>query len=304
MANSDGNEDTSQIPALLWEKTISYVIATLSIYATLRASQWDFVRPYLIYLIPLIIFIIFSLIALKRIMSIRTKNQQERYLENIFKSSSLEQEIKKYHNAKSRIFYSVIILSIIIFIILLQSSLFNTNNSISIHHISIFTNNIILMFKESTTIAQIFFIFILVDSLFELIPSLFIKDFKFFFAKQCSKIAMHKNDEVEKISYILQSLDCYNKYLENSLGLQIKDRNKIFDKIIMELSSADNNFIDVIYNAYDKGKLELIRVLYKKNITDIVLAEFTFLNKMRGLSDLIIPIITVAISIIGLMLKK
>jgi hypothetical protein len=126
-------------------------------------------------------------------------------------------------------------------------------------------------------------------------------------------VSINKEDVIEKAKYIFYSLNWYDNYLRKSLDLQIKNKDKVFDIIIMELNKDDNKMIMDINDALNKkNKLELVKTLYNVDakhridgeITrEAFLTEFTYLQKIRGLSEFIIPIITVAISIMAIILN-
>ena len=173
-------------------------------------------------------------------------------------------------------------------------------------------NNINNILDDILTWGQMLLTIVLAFSFLTLLPALFLTEFKISFARVCCKVALKKEDELERAKYILLSLNWYNYYLRNSLDLQLNEKDKLFDNIIMKINENSYIIQDIDY-ALNKNKLELLKLLKllseniysndKEKTKEYLLTEFTYADKIRGLSNLIIPLITVAISVISLVLK-
>ena len=157
------------------------------------------------------IFLIVPLIFLVGIIRLRTKSGRDKYIKNFFEPSA-EQKIRDYSTFKTFLYASVVMLSICMIInLLLQLTLADSTdptsggstNSTKTNLPQDFYNsyNIIYAITDSFTFAQIFFTLILVYSVNSFLPSLFITDLKYSFAKQCSMIAFNKEDVTEKAKY-------------------------------------------------------------------------------------------------------
>ena len=88
---------------------------------------------------------------------------------------------------------------------------------------------------------------------------------------------MEKNDDSEKMKYLIKALNSYNKYLRRSIGLQINEIKEIYSKILSEPSLYKNWIIKKLSIAFeDRDKFMTIKYL-----SDILSATDTkhFLTK-------------------------
>jgi hypothetical protein len=303
-------------------------------------SSTSFISSY-----PYLFLLFIPLYTFFQVVSLRNNKVRDEYIQENFKPpiENIEKRFKDYSTFKVFIYSSSIILSILIVINFLYPALINFNNTTKVNSTNttniisavitktnfnntkansdnsknIYSNFIgndeINIFKDSIIFLQLFFTIILMLSIISIFPSLFLTDFKLSIAKQYCNIALKKNDEIEKAKYILYSLNWYNYYLRKTLDLQIKNKDKLLDNIIMNLNEK-TNLLENINDALNKNELELIKILIQENSKNSTsneentkepfLTKFTYADKIKGLSNFIIPITTVAISIIGLILKK
>jgi len=56
-------------------------------------------------------------------------------------------------------------------------------------------------------------------------------EFRLYYAMGCFRIIQRKENEVEKMKYMIRGLNSYNKYLKRCSNLQINDLSKIYSKI-------------------------------------------------------------------------
>jgi len=121
-----------------------------------------------------------------------------------------------------------------------------------------------------------------------------------------------KNDQIEKTYYIIQSIKWYNEYIKNSLNIQLNNINRLFDKIVIETQNQEKLLIDMDNAMRDNNKLGNIKILnaiYTKFVLpgtnfEPFIIEYTYLDKIKGFSNFIIPIIAIIISIIGVIHGK
>jgi hypothetical protein len=60
------------------------------------------------------------------------------------------------------------------------------------------------------------------------------KDFRFYFAKRFFEVMLDKEDETEKIKYIVSGIESYNKYLRRNLKIELN--NIVYSKILVNLN--------------------------------------------------------------------
>jgi hypothetical protein len=83
------------------------------------------------------------------------------------------------------------------------------------------------------------------------------EEFQLYFAKSCFRILSKKEDEVEKMKYLMKGLNSYNKYLIRHLGLEITDLRQIFSTISSSPAEEQNKSIELISKAFERtNKLE------------------------------------------------
>jgi len=134
------------------------------------------------------------------------------------------------------------------------------------------------------------------------------KTFNFYYAKTLVKYRLYeqKEDEVKRIKHLFVGLNSYRKYLRNNLSLDINS-SKVYPKITVLVPEERNKLINSIYEAFseDTDKLKPIICLIKfLNVpAEKVLVKEHIRDKIRQLSILFAPIITVTISVFQLLLK-
>jgi hypothetical protein len=113
------------------------------------------------------------------------------------------------------------------------------------------------------------FIIIIVPSFFivgsALIKILFLisgRQFRYYFAKAYFSMLLKSEDDVEKMRYLIEVLNSYNKYLRRNLGLQIDDLKKVYSKFLSDSNINKNIAIEEFSSAFiDSDKLRLITCL-------------------------------------------
>lgn len=149
---------------------------------------------------------------------------------------------------------------------------------------------------------------IIFEAYLRVVPLLAVKRFNFYYAKTLVGISLYgqKEDEVKRIKHLLVGIDSYRKYLRNRLDLDI-DSAKVYPKITTLVPEDRNALIKSMYEAFseDADKLKPIVCLTTfLNIpsAEILIKEHTR-DKIKQLSLLFIPIVTVMISIFNLVLR-
>jgi hypothetical protein len=141
------------------------------------------------------------------------------------------------------------------------------------------------------------------------------KQFLFYFAKTCVKTSSEEkhNDNIiyndVNIRYLLLGIDYYNKYLQSSLGMNFKNYDKICQKIAISNIDKTKNMIQCILKSFDNDtdRLEPLRVIFSELELEDQKAFLTKEGNKQKINDsisILIPIITVAVSIVGLFQKS
>jgi hypothetical protein len=158
------------------------------------------------------------------------------------------------------------------------------------------------------TTLQVILILFFMQNLLYFLPAFVTKEFWFNFAKACIKVVQKEEREVDKTAYLFLGLGMYDKYLRKTLNFRIRDLEKIFDKILCLPIEGKYVLIASISNALEGEKLDLAKQLSKRYLpeqnTDQFLIKEKIGQKIKDATALIIPIITIAVTIIGLIIKK
>ena len=216
-----------------------------------------------------------------------------------------ENSVKGYTNHKKLIYYAITILSIFIVIQFILSIIPDSYNGV-------YWLSIVLFVIQIAKQIQIYLMITIFFSFVYLISYILIKEHRLLFAKECIKIGLKKNDQIEKTYYIIQSIKWYNEYIKNSLNIQLNNINRLFDKIVIETQNQEKLLIDMDNAMRDNNKLGNIKILnaiYTKFVLpgtnfEPFIIEYTYLDKIKGFSNFIIPIIAIIISIIGVIHGK
>jgi hypothetical protein len=176
-------------------------------------------------------------------------------IEKYFSKSDARSVIKEYEILKKSVYALFpLFLIAIAFIIMAQMSVENPLNGAT----ELLGTNIELIFF--TTLGVIFLIF--GSALFRIILLNARKEFRFYLAKISFRVISKKEDDVERIRYLIKALNSYNKYIRSSLGLQIKDLKKIYSKIVSDPTLDKNYSIKELSIAFeDKDKLKPIKCI-------------------------------------------
>jgi hypothetical protein len=149
---------------------------------------------------------------------------------------------------------------------------------------------------------------IIFEAYLRVVPVLAVKRFNFYYAKSLvgNTLYEQKEDEVKKIKDLLLGIDSYRKYLRNRLGLDI-DSAKVYPKITALVPEDRNSLIKSMYEAFseeaDKSKpITCLTTLLNIPAQEMLVKEHTR-DKIKQLSLLLIPVITVIISVFNLVLK-
>ena len=149
---------------------------------------------------------------------------------------------------------------------------------------------------------------IVFEAYLRVVPLIAVKRFNFYYAKTLVGISLYgqKEDEVKRIKHLLVGIDSYRKYLRNRLGLDI-DSAKVYPKITTLVPEDRNALIKSMYEAFSQDADKLKPIVCLTTFLNISSAEILIKeharDKIKQLSLLLIPIVTVMISIFNLVLR-
>jgi hypothetical protein len=135
------------------------------------------------------------------------------------------------------------------------------------------------------------------------------KDFRFYFAKACFGVVYKSIDNIKKAKYFIMGIRSYDKYLQKNVGVEIKDVDKIYSRVLTSNTAIDQNeVIQSITIAFDNNdKLRPANKLSKMLNTDEIedfLIEKSLLTKIKDLSLFLATMIPVIIAIIQILLPQ
>lgn len=138
------------------------------------------------------------------------------------------------------------------------------------------------------------------------------KEFRFYLAKGYCIIALNKEDkDLDRIKYLISSLDSYNKYLLRKIKFGIKNINKIYSDIIIIINSDVKKRDEVIksiceyLNTGDRLRLATyLSTLYKVPDTEQFFVKESPIQKLRTIGAFLVAAIPIVISIVQLISKS
>ena len=135
------------------------------------------------------------------------------------------------------------------------------------------------------------------------------KLFKLYLARGCFRIVSNKSsDEIDKAKYFMRGLIWYNRFLKNTINLQINNIDKICENMLIKSSLDYNATLLSIAKSFEDEKgfkpLRLISHLLPNAKGEKILTKELLRTKIQDASDLIIPIVTIIITIITTFLFK
>jgi len=137
------------------------------------------------------------------------------------------------------------------------------------------------------------------------------KDFIYYFSKGCSMIISTTDDESKKLAYLDLLLNSYNKYLEKTIKIKIKDIDKIYQNIIfLYLSEGKDSILLSIQKNVEKDNLSLFRFISTYILKDLSIDQILinpsfkelFIKRLRQTASILIVAIPLIISIISVYL--
>jgi hypothetical protein len=150
---------------------------------------------------------------------------------------------------------------------------------------------------------------IIFEAYLRVLPLLAVKRFNFYYAKTLVANSLYgqKEDEVKRIKHLLAGIDSYRKYLRNRLDLDI-DSSKVYPKITTLVSEDRNVLIKSMYEAFSEDADKLKPVVCLTTLLNVpaeeILVKKHIKDKIKELSLLFIPVITVIISVFNLVLSS
>jgi len=128
------------------------------------------------------------------------------------------------------------------------------------------------------------------------------KQFRFYYAKACFNIINETKDETDNAGYLLLGLEWYNKFVKRATKLYAIDVETIYSKVISHSQLSNNQlliYIKDLFHAEDEFKplRHMLTLLSGWKEGDILFKE-SLRTKIKESSDLLIPIVTVIITIV------
>lgn len=246
------------------------------------------------------IFIVYFLLSIILISIIIYRHYQKNPIEQYFRNMST---IPNYKFYKTTIYIGPPILCIFF-------SLYYANSINSVLPIPIVPDMKLMIFTLSWNTLLLFLLVTYTQSGFaSMMPSFISKDFHFYLAKKYLDKTSSENEIDKKIKLLNQGLHSYNIFLKREINLQISDVKRICSKIITDSKQDINKEIDKISESFDKtNKLKPIKTIssevFEDKDSEHMLIKIGRGQKMDDYVGIIIPIISVIITIIGLIINQ
>jgi hypothetical protein len=137
------------------------------------------------------------------------------------------------------------------------------------------------------------------------------REFRFYIAKACSKIISEKENEFDKMKYLLLLLDSYNKYLHRNIKMRINNIEEIYSIIYYKDSNERNQIIESICGCLESEN-NIYRILklakYLSSIYLIPGSKFyvkeSFAQRLKWIAAILATTIPIIISTLTLVAKK
>jgi hypothetical protein len=128
------------------------------------------------------------------------------------------------------------------------------------------------------------------------------KEFRFYLAKgYCIIASKNEEGDLDKMKYLLSSLDSYNKYMLRKIKFGIK--NIYSDIMISSDAKNKDEIIKSIYQYLGEDRLKLATYLsthYKVPETEQFLIKESFVQKLKTIGTFLVAAIPIVISMIQL----
>lgn len=141
-----------------------------------------------------------------------------------------------------------------------------------------------------------------------IVPLIAVKHFRYYYAKALVRNSLYeqKEDEVKRLKYLFAGINSYRKYLGRHLDLDI-NVPKVYPRITVLTPQERIKLVNSMYEAFsadiDKLKPIICLTTFLNLPADEVLVKEPIKDKIKQLSLLFIPIITVIISVFQLLFK-
>jgi hypothetical protein len=128
------------------------------------------------------------------------------------------------------------------------------------------------------------------------------KKFPLYYAKACFKMITEDSDQIDKARFFKTGLIWYNKFLKRNINLHINNIMKIYSKNITNSPLHQNKALISISESFDSEDelkpLRYLSVFIPDTEAEQILTKESITGTIKESSDLLIPIITIIITII------
>jgi hypothetical protein len=149
-----------------------------------------------------------------------------------------------------------------------------------------------------------FYIFIIVVGAFlKILFAIGKPEFRLYYAMGCFRIVRRKENEVEKMRYMIRGLNSYNKYLKRCTNLQISDLTKLYSTISSATQREREGIMESISSSLEggiKNTLEPVKYLLTMSKTpgEEFLTEQPVRERIKETYTLLIPSFTIIVTLI------
>lgn len=176
-------------------------------------------------------------------------------------------------------------------------------------------NNVLGSFSEflssdpfNFSIRSMLLFIIFFEGYLHLIPLIAVKHFRYYYAKVLVSKSLYerKEDEVKRLKYLFKGINSYRKYLGRHLDLDINTL-KVYPKITVLHPQERNELVNSLNEAFsetiDRLKPIICLTTFLNLPADEILVKEPIRDKIKQLSLLFIPMMTVIISVFQLAFK-
>jgi hypothetical protein len=134
------------------------------------------------------------------------------------------------------------------------------------------------------------------------------KRFRFYYAKVCFELINKSESETDKAGFLSWGLEWYNKVVKRATKLYAMNMEAVYSMIMSHSPLNNNQILNSVLSSFHNGDefkpLRYMLTLLSDGKQENVLVKETLTSKIKESSGLLIPIITVIITIISTFFLK
>lgn len=293
----------------------SFFMALIVVVAVFIISLIENSKINNFFVLVLIAGIIGSLIPIIFLRNVKNNEKRKKIFRDNMFGKYRKRRLRQYHNnwilfiISAAVSFGILFILLVPFTTIAIKQIEDDNPSISI-----IVNPSDSQFIETLNLLQLLFLLTMMYSWGSILAYLLFPKHQFYFAEACLKISNDESNVTEKLNYLIQSLNWYNKYLIKTFSLELTNVGLIYRKFLELAQDKNNKNWDILLKAFAKNNMEPLPVLLDicrdKNHaqgeinTKDVLIKRSHTKHIKALNENVLPLVAIIITVIGIILGK